>query len=415
MLKVLFIGLVWPEPTSSAAGWRILHLVRLFSEYYEVHFASAAAAGPYSFDMGSIGVISHSIQLNDSSFDDFIKDLNPHIVVFDRFMIEEQYSWRVAEQCPDAIRILDTEDLHFVRLARQEAFKKKQKINYRTDVAKREIASILRSDLSLIISQDEMRLLTNDFMVPNERLFFLPFQEEKLTQVHELSLPSFEQRKHFVFIGNFIHEPNWRTVEVLKYKIWPDIRKREGQAELHVFGAYASEKVFQLHKPKEGFFIKGRAEDARETVAQYKVLLAPIPFGAGAKGKLVDAMYAGTPSMSSTIGAESMLSGSEWAGFIADDTDSFVANTLRLYRDKSLWEEKQEVGFRIFNDLYADNSYSQEFIAKLQALQADLRSFRNRNFFADILMYQSFQSTKYMSLWIETKNKTKPSSIPDHP
>ena len=124
MLKILFIGLVWPEPTSSAAGWRILHLIRLFSNHYEVHFASAAGKSEYSFDLKSIGINEHAIQLNDSSFDKFIQQLSPSIVIFDRFMVEEQYGWRVAAQCPDTLRILDTEDLHFVRLARQEAFKK---------------------------------------------------------------------------------------------------------------------------------------------------------------------------------------------------------------------------------------------------------------------------------------------------
>ncbi|TDQ72215.1 glycosyltransferase [Sphingobacterium yanglingense] len=407
MLKVLFIGLVWPEPTSSAAGWRMLHLVRLFSRGYEVHFASAAGKGEHSCDLTSLGIVEHTIQLNDSSFDCFIRELAPSIVVFDRFMVEEQYGWRVAEHCPDSLRILDTEDLHFVRLARQEAFKKAQTVDYRSDTAKREIGAILRSDLSLIISKEEITLLTEDFAVPIERLFYLPFQEEKLTEAHFSYLPDFGQRKDFVFIGNFIHEPNWRTVEILKRDIWPEIKKREADAELHIFGAYVSEKVLQLHKPKERFLIKGRAEDARKTIANYRVLLAPIPFGAGAKGKLVDAMYSGTPSVSSRIGAESMQQNGEWGGFITDDSAAFVDHSLQLYREKTIWEEKQKLGFAIFNSLYADNSYSERLLKAVLEIQDDIISFRKSNFIAEILMHQSFQSTKYMSLWIEMKNKNK--------
>jgi hypothetical protein len=44
--------------------------------------------------------------------------LNPDIVVFDRYMTEEQFGWRVIKNCPKALRILDTEDLHFLRKAR---------------------------------------------------------------------------------------------------------------------------------------------------------------------------------------------------------------------------------------------------------------------------------------------------------
>lgn len=404
MLKILFIGLVWPEPTSSAAGWRILQLVRLFSKDYEVHFASAAGKGEYSFDMSSLGIKEHGIQLNDSSFDDFIRQLAPDVVVFDRFMVEEQYGWRVAEQCPNTLRILDTEDLHFVRLARQEAFKRKLPVNYETDVAKREIAAILRSDLALIISKAEIELLTTDFSVSPERLFYLPFQEDRINTAHIASLPTFAQRKDFVFIGNFIHEPNWRTVEILKREIWPEIRNSEPDAALHIFGAYASEKVFQLHKPKEGFLVKGRAEDARETIKQYRVLLAPIPFGAGTKGKLVDAMYAGTPSVSSHIGVEAMQEGGDWAGFVTDDVRCFADRSIDLYRNVTLWKEKQEIGFYIFNRLYADNSFSEDLLVLIAEILKSTTLFRNRNFIGKILMHQSLQSTKYMALWIEAKN-----------
>lgn len=46
-------------------------------------------------------------------------------MLFDRFMTEEQFGWRVDEICPEAVKILDTEDLHFLRKTRIEAFKKK--------------------------------------------------------------------------------------------------------------------------------------------------------------------------------------------------------------------------------------------------------------------------------------------------
>src|SRR5690606_27496680 len=108
VLKILFIGLVWPEPTSSAAGWRILHLIKCFSKISEVFFASAAMKSIHSADLTSLGVQEKSIFLNDSSFDDFVKNLLPDIVVFDRFMVEEQYGWRIAEHCPGALRVLDT-------------------------------------------------------------------------------------------------------------------------------------------------------------------------------------------------------------------------------------------------------------------------------------------------------------------
>ncbi len=106
--------------------------------------------------------------------------------------------------------------------------------------------------------------------------------------------------------GTFCIEPNWNCVQVLKTEIWPELRKRLPDAKLLIYGAYPSQKVLQLHNPKEHFYIKGRAEIAEEVLEKAKILLAPIRFGAGIKGKLLEAMVYGTPSVTTSIGAEAM-------------------------------------------------------------------------------------------------------------
>ena len=125
-------------------------------------------------------------------------------------------------------------------------------------------------------------------------------------------------------IGNFLHAPNWDATLQLKQIIWPEIRKTIPDAQLHVYGAYASEKVLQLHNPKEGFYVKRRAEDAKEVISKAKVLLAPLRFGAGLKGKFIDAMQCGTPSVTTQIGAEAMQGDFTWGGAIEDDVYAFA-------------------------------------------------------------------------------------------
>lgn len=402
--KVLFIGLVWPEPTSSAAGTRILQLVNLFlAKGDEVHFASAASTGEFSFDLERIGAVNHNIKLNDSSFNDWIAALNPSIVVFDRFMIEEQYGWRVQQACPNAIRILDTEDLHFLRHARQQAHQKQSALNLYNDITKREIASILRCDLSLIISEAEMELLQQEFQISGNILYYLPFLEEKITST--ANWLSFEERKDFVFIGNYLHEPNWQTLLYLKTTIWPLLRKKLPDASLHIYGAYATEKVMQLSKPVEKFFVHGRADDARATIAKHRVLLAPLLFGAGAKGKFIDAMQTGTPIATSKVGAEGMHKGLNWAGIIADDLDVLVDETVKLYTKQEIWKKAQNNGLAIINQLCGKTEFEPAFNHRLSAINENLRQHRQQNFFGEILHHQTLQSTKYMSLWIEEKNK----------
>ncbi|MFT7395427.1 MAG: glycosyltransferase involved in cell wall biosynthesis [Flavobacterium sp.] len=408
--KILIIGSVWPEPDSSAAGTRMLQLISLFREEgFLVTFASPAMDSDFMIDLTLVGVVKKSIALNCSSFDAFVKELNPSVVLFDRFMMEEQFGWRVSENCPDAIRLLDTEDLHCLRVARQNAFKEKRCFEeeniLKEEVAKREIASILRCDLSLMISEYEIELLTNRFKLDSSLLFYLPFLVEPVTSIDLVKLPSFEERNNFIFIGNFLHEPNWNAVQYLKETIWPLIKMQIPQAVVNVYGAYPSQKVVQLNNVKEGFIIKGRAANAHDVVGQARVVLAPLRFGAGLKGKLLEAMQCGTPSVTTSIGAESMHGDLPWNGFIANDVEIFVTESVRLYHNKRLWLQAQENGIKIINRRYVRVLFENDFKRQIKWLQDNLQQHRTSNFMGSLLQHHTMKSTKYMSMWIEEKNK----------
>jgi len=408
--KVLFIGLVWPEPTSSAAGKRILQLVKFFREKdFEVSFCSAASRSEASFCFDYAqqplfnSVKEIPIQLNHSSFNEFIKELNPDFVVYDRFVSEEQFGWRVSQECPDTIQILDTEDLHFLRSARETAFKKKGEINLYNETAIREIASILRCDLSLIISEFEMNLLQNEFNIALSLLHYLPFLED-FSNINSEKIKKYSERKDFIFIGNFIHEPNWQTVLHLKKNTWPKIKSKLPEANLNIYGAYPSQKVWDLHNAKEGFLVHGKAEDALKVIGNAKILLAPIPFGAGQKGKFIDAMQSGTPIATNSIGAEAMFD--NWTpGIMEDNGNEFIEKTIELYQNENLWLNAQEIGFKILKDNFSKDDFEEKFHQRISDLKLNLNEARKRNFMGQILKSNSANVLKYMSLWIEEKNK----------
>jgi glycosyltransferase involved in cell wall biosynthesis len=273
------------------------------------------------------------------------------------------------------------------------------------EVAKREIASILRCDLSFIISEFEMKILKEVFKIDSDLLYYLPFLVYEMSELDLHKLPLFEERKNFVFIGNFLHEPNWNTVQYLKETIWPIIKKQFSEAVLEVYGAYPSQKVLQLHQAKNGFFIMGRAKDANEVVKNARVVLAPIRFGAGLKGKLLEAMQCGTPSMTTTIGSEAMHADLPWNGFITDDVETFAKKAVDLYHDENLWKQSQKNGVAIVNECYQLSKYSTALVAKINSLLNDSESHRLQNFMGSLLQHHTLKSTKYMSKWIEAKNK----------
>ncbi len=407
--RLLIIGYVWPEPNSSAAGSRMMQLISLFQKMgYAITFSSPAADSEFAFDLESIGVVKTNIQLNNSSFDQFVKSINPDTVLFDRFMMEEQFGWRIAENCPDALRILDTEDLHGLRKARETALKASQTLTQEdlmNDTAKREIASILRCDCALIISEFEMQLLHDTYKVDSNLLFYLPILFDPINVLVQQNWPIFETRKHFVFIGNFLHEPNINAVQYLKKDIWPLIHKSLPTAELHIYGAYPSQKIMELHNAKQGFHVFGRTEDSKQVLENARVCLAPLRFGAGIKGKLLESMICGTPSVTTTIGAEGIPGAIDWPGITADYPKEIANAAIQLYNDKNLWNTKQQNGIQIINSRFSKTLFEENFIEKIKYLKNNLTNHRLQNFTGAMLMQQTTLASKYMSKWIEAKNK----------
>ncbi|GAA78426.1 glycosyltransferase [Pseudoalteromonas sp. BSi20495] len=406
MKKVLVIGFVWPEPNSSAAGTHMMSLLNTFrAQNWDVEFATPAQRTEHMVNLDAFGITSQSIALNCDSFDEYVKAYNPDIVMFDRFMMEEQFGWRVDKHCPHAIKILDTEDLQCLRNARHEAFKGEREFtisDLHSDIAKREIAAILRCDLNLIISSYEMRLLSSVFKIEPSLLHHLPFMVD-LSSL-PASTKTFEQRQHFMTIGNFRHAPNWDAVLHLQ-KIWPLIRKQLPKAELHIYGSYPPPKATALNNPKTGFLIKGWADNAFDVMQSARVCLAPLRFGAGIKGKLLEAMIMQTPSVTTNIGVEGMHDDLPWPGKIANTADDFANAAIEMYNNQSDFEQAQQDGNTLLNTLYDKAQLSTALIKKIDSISSDLEGHREKNFTGQMLKHHTMRSTQYMSQWIAEKNK----------
>jgi O-antigen biosynthesis protein len=400
-------------------------LIRLFqSEHWKITFASAAALSSHRFNLEEMDVTEKPIELNSSTFDLFVNELKPDAVIFDRFFTEEQFGWRVEKVCPQAIKILDTEDLHCLRYTRQRLLKEKQKpftkeserqsvgpvvlpLNdlhqemLKDELCLRELAAIYRCDLSLIISRFEMELLTDYFHIPEYLLIYCPYLS--LGGLPHSRDPSFDQRNNFIFIGNFRHEPNWDAILWLKYQLWPKISSRLPETELHIYGAYPPPKATELHNAKERFHIKGWAEDSILVTQNARVTLAPLRFGAGLKGKLFESMKCCAPSVTSSIGAEGITTANDWPGVVADEVDSFVQSAVNLYSDKDFWCERQK---KILPTLLKFSpADATGWVPEVDRLIAKIEVHRAKNVIGKMLRYEFHQAHKYMGLWIEAKNR----------
>jgi len=430
--KVLYLGYVWPEPNSSAAGSRTMGFLRLFrQQHWQVIFASVAALSPHRADLSELQIEEKQLTLNCDSFDEFVRDYQPDLVVFDRFFTEEQFGWRVERQVPNALRVLDTCDLHSLREARQQILKQRLQICHnererqlvllaesdkavlvqqmaQSDLAQREIAAIYRCDLSLMISHFETELLSNAFAVPS----FLLCENNLMLTSGVNESPEFEHRHGFVSIGNFRHAPNWDAVLYLKQAVWPRLRAKMPDAQIQIYGSYPPPKAVALHQPEQGFHVRGWAEDAQQVMAAARVCLAPLRFGAGIKGKLADAMACGTPSVTTSIGAESMHGDLAWGGVIADQLEEFVDAAVLLATNEAQWQLAQQHGQQILEQHFDRDSAARDFIAAILLAREKQSARRLQNFTGAMLRHHSMKSTQYMSQWIQLKNQSATAHSP---
>ena len=95
----------------------------------------------------------------------------------------------------------------------------------------------------------------------------------------------------------------------------------------------------------------------------------------------------------------------DWPGIVTDNTESFADGAVDLCTNKSIWLEAQHHGIKIINDIFNKDVHSKLLIEKINHLQDQLTYHRRKNFIGAMLIHHTISGTKYMSKWIEEKNK----------
>lgn len=405
--KVLMLGSIWPEPAASAASTRVLNIVdALLAEGFQVTFSADAKETAATDGLRKKGVFCIRLPQNAPEFRSFVVDMRPDVAIFDRFTSEEKFGWQIREQCPDCLRILDTIDLHFVRHARGRAHQAGVKastwseiIAWAEDKTSREVAAIYRSDLSLVVSDYELELLTRYAGVPAQLLHL-----SRLTYKAPPSVvPGFHERSDYAMIGSFRHPPNEDSVYWTKRELWPAIRQLDPKAQLFIYGAHAQKKHLDLTDSAMGFYVKGYAKDACAVMAKTRINLAPLRFGAGIKGKVADGWWSGTPVITTSVGAEGMYEQYPFGGVIAESVEDLAEAAVRLYQDQNAWEDYSQKSLRIMSELYSREATLDPFIQRLSWLFANKLEHRLANFTGEMLWQTGLRATEYFSRWIETK------------
>ncbi|MCM0606763.1 MAG: glycosyltransferase [Xanthomonadaceae bacterium] len=399
--RVLLISTVWPEPVSSAAGVRTLQILEFCQKAgYLVQVSSPSAFNAFQTALETRGIPTHAIPANDSRFDELVRTFNPDVVIYDRFLMEEQFGARVFECVPQALRIIDSQDLHFLRKSRAAT-----PGQWLEDDVERELASIYRSDHTWLLSDFEHELLVGEFQVDPSYVSTMGFSYK------EEYKPCQTGRDHFVWIGNFRHAPNLDSFEWLVRDLWPKIRSQLPHAELHIYGAYPPESVMKMNGAVPGLKVLGPARDVSETLIKYRALLSPLRFGAGIKGKIAESWRVGLPVVTTPIGAEGMrLNTGEFGGAVSErsspgnEAEDFIRTAVSFYEDSDAQEKSVILGQQTLSTKFSFETNFLHFYQTIEGVSKIKRRLRNQRWTQKILWREQFRSAQYFSKWIELKN-----------
>jgi glycosyltransferase involved in cell wall biosynthesis len=417
----LIFSTVWPEPRSSAAGVRQMQWIRLLLRDFE----KVTVVSPAKVKGERDGCAQPPVQglefcpmpLNRWDQVGALRELAPELVMFDRFILEEQFGPMVYEALPEALCLLETQDLHFIRRAREAqrdtawnvALGAASRRDFPlTETALRELAAIERVDHAFVVSSFEGSVLTENFGLGPEVHSWEPFFYDPAV------LPDagaeFEDRAGFVWIGNFRHAPNADALRWIRREIWPGIRERLPRAEFRIFGAYPSAEFMDWNRHSDsGIRVVGQVEELDQVFSGARVNLAPLRFGAGVKGKILEGFRRGVPVVTTAIGAEGLFPPEEEAGCfpgaIAGSVDEIIRESVQFHEAQDRWLEASRTGRDLMERFYDFEKREEGIRERIRSWLEARRAGRLPRWRSRVMRHGLQNGQKYFSKWIEEKER----------
>lgn len=267
------------------------------------------------------------------SIDNFLRD---HAADFDlffitRFRIADEFVPLIRRYAPAAKVMLNVADLHFLRELREAAAGSE---NYSFERAEQTRAAELRTiesvDLTLTYSDVEATVIQSHLM-NGAKVGKVPW----VVDVRNSPRPSFAETKDILFLGGFAHDPNRGAVKFFARSVIPRLKEKLPGVKFKIAGSRPPEDVLALQS--EDVDVLGFVHDLDALFDSARVYVAPLLAGAGIKGKVVEGMAQGIPSVLSPTAAEGTGLSSGYDCLIAKTVDEWVDHVARLYTDETLW------------------------------------------------------------------------------
>ncbi|KUJ84917.1 hypothetical protein AVO43_04575 [Microbulbifer sp. ZGT114] len=232
------------------------------------------------------------------------------------------------ENCPRLVYF--GHDLHYLRTEREAAITDDNKLlKVAADWKKRETRIFDQVDIVLYPSDVEVKAVQE--ISPGTNVAQLPLY---VLNAPDVDAFDFAARKDLLFVGGFTHTPNVDAVLWFAAEVMPQILFADPDIRLHVVGSNVPEAISNLASENivvHGFVSDGELESLYRSV---RVCVVPLRYGAGVKGKVLEAIESAVPLITTPIGAEG-IPVPEQVMDIAEGAEEFASKLLGLYTDES--------------------------------------------------------------------------------
>ena len=363
--RALVIDDHWPQPDRDSGSIDIVNLVHALGALgFEVILAAAREHNGPSEKRDALirNGVPCLLPSDAASVDDFLVRQGPSLdlCVLCRVYCGGRFLEAVRHYALPARVLFNTIDLAFLREERRaEATDDATLRKAVRDVRAREVEIIRASEATLIVSRAEFDLLAKE--IPDALVAEMPL-------ARALSPPStgFAQRGGIGFIGGFAHAPNVDGMRYFLTEIWPLLLRDLPELELTIVGADFPLELLEGvpgrvralgHMPDVGPWFEG-----------LRLTVAPLRFGAGAKGKVASSLAAGVPCVATSVAAEGMLL-SENAGVLVEDKPAAFAARLRdAYSDEAMWNRLSAGGLAYAADTLSLSRWQERLDALLRRI-----------------------------------------------
>jgi len=304
----------------------------------------------------------------EKDFDLLLANMRFDVAVFAFWHLAEKCLPKVRQHSPETRVVIDSVDLHFVRKARQVFLPNGDSATglldaeYASELL-RELNTYASADGVLTVSQKETDLI-NDLLGDRKTTFTVVDSEEL-----DSSPVPFERRRGILFIGNFRHPPNAQAAEYLCRDVVPRIDPRVLEAHpILVVGNGLDNKIRGYGANLRNVKMVGWVPSVVPYLEQSRLSVIPLLYGAGTKRKLIQALMVGTPSVSTSVGAEGLHLKHGEQLLVADDPQSFADAIGRLANDAKLWKSLAKRGRTHVMGLHNRETAAGQLLAALDSV-----------------------------------------------